>query len=56
MVVEIACKDSEVGEGVWGRRTHLCENLVFRAGDWLDVGDFRFLGRCAEVSRAMWEG
>lgn len=36
-----------------GRQKRLREKLVSRAGDWLDAGGFRLLGRFAGVSRAM---
>lgn len=30
-------------------------SLVSRTGDWLDVGDFKFLGHLTGVSCSMWE-
>lgn len=53
-LLKFACKDSEFG--VWGRQIRLREKFVSRAGDRLDAGDLRFLGRFAGVSRAMREG
>lgn len=35
------------GFGVWVGKIRLQENLVSCAGDHLDAGDFRFLGRFA---------
>ena len=56
-LLKFACKDSELGGGgVWGRQIRLREKFVSRAGDRLDAGDLRFLGRFAGVSRAMREG
>ena len=55
-LLKFACKDSELGGGVWGRQIRLREKFVSRAGDRLDAGDLRFLGRFAGVSRTMREG
>lgn len=55
-LLKFACKDSELGGGLWGRQRRLREKFVSRAGDRLDAGDLRFLGRFAGVSRAMREG
>lgn len=55
-LLKFSCKDSEFGVGGWGRQIRLREKFVSRAGDRLDAGDLRFLGRFAGVSRAMREG
>lgn len=49
-LLKFARKDSDVGRGgCYGED----KNLVSRAGDWLDAGGFRLLGRFTGVSRAM---
>lgn len=37
-LLKFACKDSELGGGVWGRQIRLWEKFVSRAGDRLDAG------------------
>lgn len=55
-LLKFACKDSEWIPWYRGRQIRLREKFVSRAGDRLDAGDLRFLGRFAGVSRAMREG